>query len=210
MKKKISQRLYWKQWPYKIILGKEGDERKMPWKHRFIKATDDETYAWHSQFRRWFKKNFPEAGLRQEGRISVFLKTQEQVDILVDAWNNYILEIWSPESEQALTLMENHVYDVIRPEPWYKKYPIRARILYNQEFKMRGLEQMRDAVKQIDSENWHAGGLLKTLLSDKIQSKVPYPCGQPFYLYLLDNEDAIMLKLQVGDWIDRFERQRKP
>lgn len=210
MKKKVSQRLYWKQWPYKVILGKADDNQKMPWKNRFTKSTDDDTYAWHSQFRRWFKKTFPEGGLRKEGRISVFLKTQDQVDLLIDTWNSYILEVWAPENAQALTLMENHVYDVIRPEPWYKKYPIRARILYNQDFKMRGLDQMRDAVRQIDSDNWHAGGLLKTLLSDKLLGKIPYPVGQPFYLYLLDNEDAIMLKLQVGDWIDRFERQRKP
>jgi hypothetical protein len=40
--------------------------------------------------------------------------------------------------------------------------------------------------------------------------KIPFACGQPYYLYLLDNDDAIMLKLQAGDWVERFERQRKP
>lgn len=212
MKTKVSQRLYWKQWPYKIILGKDSDNQKKQhvWKNRWTKNIDDETYSWQSQFKRWFKKTFPEGGLRRESRISVFLKTQEQVNLVVDSWNSYVLEVWGPENAKALSLMENHIYDVIRPDPWYKRYPIRARILYSPEFKMRGLDQMRDAVNQIEPHNWHAGGLLKTLLSSDIKGKVPFPYGQPFYLYLLDNEDAIMLKLQVGDWIDRFERQRKP
>jgi hypothetical protein len=208
MKKRVSQRLFWKKWPYKVILGKDSD-RGHAYKHRFTKKDDDDTYAWKSQFMRWFKKHHPDSGLRNEVTISVFVKTKDEVDNIVDTWNSLILEVWAPENEQALALMENHVFDVIRNDPWYKKYPVRARILYTQDFKLHGLNAMRDAVDQMDAEAWYAGGQLKTLLSDKTAKQL-YPVGQPFYLYLSDNEDAIMLKLQVGDWIDRFERQRKP
>jgi len=208
MKKCVSQRLFWKKWPYKIILGKDSDRRPV-WKNRFVKNSDDETYAWKSQFMRWFKKHHPDSGLRNEVRISVFLKTKEEVDSIVDTWNNLILEVWEPENEQALALMENHVFDVIRKDPWYKKFPVRARILYTQDFRLNGLDAMRNAVDQMDADTWYAGGQLKLLLSATASRHI-YPVGQPFYLYLSSNEDAIMLKLQVGDWIDRFERQRKP
>lgn len=216
MKKCVTQRLYWKQWPYKIILGEESKEvraNNFSWHARsnFIKPTSKESAAWKSQLRRWFKKNFPNGGIRQETRISLFLHTQEEVDLVLDSWKNLVLELWEPASSEALTLMQDHVHDVVREHPWYRRYPIRARILYSQEFKTNGIGQLKEIVDQLDEENWHAGGLLNTLLKhgNKL-TKLPWPCGQPFYLYLADNDDAVMLKLQAGDWIERFERQRKP
>lgn len=210
MKRKITQRLFWKQWPYKIVLGNKTEEKQTVWQKRFTKHVDDETYAWKSQFRRWFKKTLPDGGLRHETRISVFLKNKDEADLVIETWPNLILELWAPENPQALTLMQDHVHDIIRENPWYKKFPIRARILYSREFKVEGLGIMRDVVSQIDEDKWYAGGLLKTLLSRHDLGKLPHPCGQPFYLYLADNDDAVMLKLQAGEWIDRFERQRKP
>lgn len=212
MKNRVTQKLFWKQWPYKIVLGEADEAARQAHKklYRYTKNIDTETYAWKSTFRRWFKKTFPAGGLRNEQTISVFLKTKDEVDLVLETWPKLILELWAPESDEALTLMQDHVYDVIRENPWYKKFPIRARILWTTEFRHQGLDLIKSAVDQMDPDLWHAGGQLKGLLSNNSTAKIPFACGQPYYLYLVDNDDAIMLKLQAGDWIDRFERQRKP
>jgi hypothetical protein len=211
MKNCVTQRLFWKQWPYKIVLGDEKDSSRWEYKlYRYTKNVDADTYAWKSTFRRWFKKTFPGGGIRNEMNISVFLKTKEEVDLVIETWPKMVLELWAPESAEALVLMQDHVYDVVRENPWYNKFPIRARILWTTEFRHQGLELIKSAVSQMDPDLWHAGGQLKALLSNSTTVKIPFACGQPYYLYLFDNDDAIMLKLQAGDWVERFERQRKP
>jgi hypothetical protein len=61
----------------------------------------------------------------------------------------------------------------------------------------------------MDSDAWHAAGLLKDLI---VRDELPkiYGWGQPLHLYLADADDAAMLRLTCGDSIERFERVRKP
>ncbi len=162
-----------------------------------------------SKFRQWFKKHHPDCGIRCESNISVFLSTREEVEHVLDTWKKYVEEIWEPADESSLSEMKDHVYDVVRDSYWYKKFPIRARVLYTPEFRLNGLPMLRDALSSIDADSWTAKGLLMDLIGEPT-GRIPWACGQPVYLYLLENEDAIMLKLQAGDWIDRFERIRKP
>lgn len=215
MKQRVTQRLFWKKWPYKVIVDLTVPERPATvHTSRWTKAytRQRELHPEWANFRRWQKKNLPTVGVRGEGGcISLFLENQEQVDQVADAWSKYIKEIWSPQNEQALDLMQSHVYDVIRTNPWYKRFPIRARILYTPEFRHNGgLDLLQQALTGIDQGDWHAAGALAMLLTKPDSKMLLWAYGQPYYLYLADNDDAVMLKLQVGDWIDRFERQRKP
>lgn len=213
MKQRQTQRLFWKKWPYKIVLDLAVPEKPQPihavrWTRLAINRRESRP-EWIN-FRRWQKKNLPDCGLRSEGDCaSLFLDTQEQVDLVTDTWTSYVKEIWSPKNTAALEAMRSHVYDVIRENPWYRRFPIRARVLYTQDFRASGLAQFKQALESLEQTNWHAAGALKTLLGQD-DGRAPYAFGQPYYLYLTNNDDAVMLKLQVGDWIERFERQRKP
>lgn len=217
MKKRSTQRLFWKKWPYKVIVNLSIPERPatvptVRWTKTH--ARQREHHPEWDNFRRWQKKNLAGTGMRGEGSsISLFLETQDQVDLITDTWGKYVTEVWAPESAQALETMQSHVYDVVREHPWYRRFPVRARILYTRDFYREGIDQLRLALEGMDKENWYAAGALERLLSSQPGSKltgISYPYGQPYYLYLAGNDDAVMLKLQVGDWIDRFERQRKP
>lgn len=215
MKQRVTQRLFWKKWPYKVIVDFSVPERPATvHTSRWTKAhtRQREMHPEWANFRRWQKKTLSGTGLRGEGGcISLFLETQDQVDQVTGTWYKYVKEVWAPASDQALETMQSHVHDVVREHPWYKRYTIRARILYTSEFRRDGgLDALRDALSGIDRENWHAAGALDLLLANPSAKSLPWPYGQPYYLYLADNDDAVMLKLQVGDWIDRFERQRKP
>lgn len=213
---KVTQRLFWKRWPFKVLMKFPYDEdrtRIVTNERRTMTrwASNDnlENLRVKSQFRQWFKKHHPEGGIRSESGISVFLNTREEVDNVVDAWKKYVSEIWAPSNQTSLSLMQNHVHDVVRSSFWYKRFPIRARILYTEEFRHSGLPILRDALSGIEDDHWSAKGLLMDLINEPT-GRIPWSWGQPVYLYLLDNEDAIMLKLQAGDWIDRFERVRSP
>lgn len=216
MKHSITQRLFWKRWPYKVLLKFATDRparvtsmnsvRKY---NQWFNNDNIEDLRVKSQFRQWFKKHHPDGGIRSESGISVFLNTQEEVDNVVDTWKKHVVEVWAPSNQASLTTMQDHVYDVVRASPWYKRFPIRARILYSEDFRHSGLGSLRDALAGIEPDHWLAKGLLMDLINEPT-GRVPWAWGQPVYLYLLDNEDAIMLKLQAGDWIDRFERIRAP
>lgn len=214
MKRQTTQRLFWQKWPYKVILDFSQDSRPIipSTTSRWVRPNRSMTHPEWANFRRWQKKNLEGTGMRSEGgHISAFLATKEQLELVLDTWTKFVSEVWEPSSEEALTLMKDHVFDVVREHPWYRKYPIRARLLYTQEFQHKGLPSIRQALEGIEHENWYAAGALNVILNEKEPGfNYPWPYGQPYYLYLTDNDDAVMLKLQVGDWIDRFERQRKP
>lgn len=215
IKEKLTQRLFWKKWPYKVILGENTSKGSMGTLLSSLKfqtqptlKQDQAHYALGSGFTRWFKSHYPDYSMRKEYRISVFLATREQVDHIIDNWGKHVLEVWSPANATAVQLMQDHIHDIIRERPWYNKFSIRARILYTHDLRTRGIDDLRQAVKQVE-HGWHAGGVLQKILSDPT-TKIPYSYGQPMYLYLKDNDDAIMLRLQLNEWIDRFERQRPP
>lgn len=216
MKHSVTQRLFWKRWPYKVLLkfnttrsnrlSSLGSTRRY---NHWLDSGSIEDLRVKSQFRQWFKKHHPDGGIRSESGISVFLSTQDEVDNVVDAWKKHVVEVWAPSNAASLTTMQDHVYDVVRSTLWYRRFPIRARILYTQEFRHAGLSALRDALSGMEPDHWMAKGLLMDLINEPT-GRIPWAWGQPVYLYLLDNEDAIMLKLQAGDSIDRFERIRAP
>jgi len=211
---KQTQRLFYKKWPYKVLIkvhtGPEV-ERKPRYElystHTQLRDTD-ETYKFKSKIKRWFKRHVPDGGIRCERTISLFLHTQDEVDFICDAWESNIVEVHSPVSDQALTLLENNVYDIVRKHDWYRKYPIRARILYTKEFALEGRKLLEDSLHQLEDDDWHCKGTLMSALDDR--GILPYACGQPYYLYLKSNDDAVILRLTCGDYIERFERIRKP
>lgn len=208
---KLTQRLFWKKWPYKVILGDEvppvGKKyHTMQFASRTVK--EDQTHAIGCNFVRWFKKNYPDYAMRREYRISVFLDSREQVDHVIDNWRKHVIEVWSPANVNVIKMMKDHIHDVIRESPWYKQFSIRARIPYTHDVRDRGAEEIRQAVQQIE-HSWHAAGTLGRIIHFP-DAPLLYSYGQPMYLYLSDNEDAVMLKLQLNEWIDRFERQRPP
>ena len=47
------------------------------------------------------------------------------------------------------------------------------------------------------------------IIKNDIQPRT-YGWGQPLHLYLASSDDAAMLRLQCGDYIERFERIRPP
>lgn len=213
MKQRLTQRLFWKRWPYKILLMfSEKDQQtrdRVPRKFSRWTETLGDDIRLKIQFRQWFKKHHPEGGIRSESGISVFLDTQDEVDSVIDAWKKYVIEVWQPATDESLALMKDHVYDVVRPSLWYRRFHMRARILYTQEFYVNGLPTLQSALGGFEKDSWQARGLLMDLIANT-KGRLPWAWGQPMYLYLSDNEDAIMLKLQVGDWIERFERIRQP
>jgi hypothetical protein len=215
IREKLTQRLFWKKWPYKVILGNDTFKASKAAALHSLKfppqptlKEDQAYYSLGSGFTRWFKNHYPDYSMRKEYKISVFLDTREQVDHIIDNWGKHVLEVWAPANPNAVQLMKDHIHDIIRERPWYNEFSIRARIPYTHELRTRGIDDLRQAVKQVE-RGWHAGGVLHRILNDST-ARIPYSYGQPMYLYLKDNEDAIMLRLQLNEWIDRFERQRPP
>ena len=210
---KNTQRLFYKKWPYKVLI--KVDRGSQTEKHealglfgpRYTKE-HDETYKFKSKFKRWFKRHLPEGGIRCERTISLFLHTQDDVDFVVDSWKHNVLEVHAPESAEAMNLLKDNVYDIVRKHYWYRKYPVRARILYTREFSQEGRKALEESLQQIDRDDWHAKGTLMSALER--DGNLPYACGQPYYLYLKSSDDAVILRLTCGDYIERFERIRKP
>lgn len=226
---KNTQRLFWKKWPYKIVLGERKGRRNLsdsllPNKLRQL-AREDDTRIWSMQFYRWFKINYSDCRIRRETCTSVFVNTEEQVKEIIDSWGKYVLQVWSPTNQNALELMSNHINDVVRAKPWHGEYSIRLVIPYTKELKTQGMDQLVHALIQLEREKWHVSGLFERILDSHFDSNngvltaaiaaqkqrhLPYPYGQTFYLYLKDSDDAVMLKLQLSEWIARIERQRNP
>jgi hypothetical protein len=209
MKKHLTQKLFWKRWAYKAIIEIQPVRNSAGWSRRH---TDAERIARNNDFTRvikWVNENLPTAGQRREGNLSVFLENKEQLELLVDHWGHRVISTWEPESDSVKDMLTSHANDVVRARPWYGRFPIRARILYTDEFRQRALNDFKTAVNGLDSNDWHAKGMLSDLiLVDKLPKS--YAWGQPMHLYLASADDAAMLKLQCGDYIERFERIRPP
>lgn len=212
--KKQTQRLFYKKWPFKVLVKVDTGPKVERASSQALYSTytqmrdTDETYKFKSKFKRWFKRHLPDGGIRCERTISLFLNNQEEVDFVCDAWTHNVLEVHAPESEEAMVLLKDNVYDIVRKHNWYRKYPVRARILYTRDFASDGRKLLEDSLKQIEDDDWHCQGTLMSALDD--HGNLPYACGQPYYLYLKSNDDAVILRLTCGDYIERFERIRKP
>ena len=208
MKVRNTQKLFWKQWPYKAVVEIRPSIRMSEWR----RTTHEERKQRQQDFEiieRWCKSRFPEAGIRKESHLSIFLSSQEELDTLIDHFGHRILEVWKPINDTAKEMLLAHSYDIVRAKPWYNKYPIRARISYNTEFRTQHLPAFKQAVSSISDGDWFAAGLLKELI-EKDEIPRVYGWGQPLHLYLASADDAAMLRLTCGDSIDRFERVRKP
>jgi hypothetical protein len=208
MKIRNTQRLFWKRWPIKAIIQITAP-RQVSGGWRVTREVSLERQQEFARVERWCKTHFPDAGIRKETHLSLFLENEAQLEELLDYYGHKIIEVWKPSSETAKDLLLSHTYDIIRAKPWYGKFPIRARISYNNDFRANGLLAFKEAVNAMDPESWHAAGLLKELI---VKEELPrlYGWGQPLHLYLADADDAAMLRLMCGDTIERFERVRKP
>jgi hypothetical protein len=210
MKIHNTQRLFWKRWPIKAVIEITAS-RKSPINNTW-RLTREQASERHAEFaivQRWCKSHFPDAGIRKESHFSIFLETEEQLTTLLDGYGHRIIEVWKPANDAAKELLLAHTYDIVRAKPWYNKFPIRARIKYDDQFRTSKLSSLKDVVNAMDPNDWHAAGLLKDLITkDKLQR--PGSWGQPLHLYLASADDAAMLRLSCGDGIERFERVRKP
>lgn len=207
MKEHRTQRLFWKKWPYKVILSADAGTQSMasnpsPWARR----RDTSRLLAMRNLKNWILERFPDAGIRCETNVSVFLATEEEFQRLLDSYGHKVLEVWKPESTTAKDLLVEHEFDVVRERPWYGKYPIRARIPFNNSFRQNGVKAIQDILPSLNE--WHCAGILKDLLDNNRNNA--YGWGQPLHLYLADAEDAAMLRLCCGDYIERFERVRNP
>lgn len=208
MKVHNTQRLFWKQWPYKAIVEIRPNISQISWR----RSSNEERKQRQQDFdmvERWCKTKFSNAGIRKETNLSIFLSTQEDLDTLIDHYGHRILEVWKPVNDSAKEMLLEHSYDVVRAKPWYNRFPIRARIPYNNDLRNIHLPSLKQAVQSFDSEDWFAAGLLKDLI-DRPELPRTYGWGQPLHLYLANADDAAMLRLMCGDCVDRFERIRKP
>jgi hypothetical protein len=206
MKEHRTQRLFWKKWPYKAII--EVPARSIGgWTSR--RTPNPDRTANITKIKDWCKKNLEDYGIRCETFVSVFVRTEEELNELLDQYGHRITEVWKPESVTAKDILLQHEYDVVRANPWYGKFTIRARINYNSDFRVKAVDNFRAAVRSLEPGDWHCAGLLKEVLqSDTIPSRFGW--GQPLYLYLASAEDAAMLRLQCSEYIERFERIRPP
>ena len=204
MKQSKTQKLFWKKWPYKATIKLDNENNGNPWSRGW--RTSHARLESIRQFRDWAAIRFPEAGIRCETHLSIFLSTEEELEDLIDAYKHKILEVWRPVSNSALDKLLEHEYDIVRDRPWYGKYPLRARIPFNNEFKNKGVVALRDALHQLD--DWHCQGILERMIRGENTSA--YGWGQPLHLYLSNPDDAAMLRLMCGDYIERFERVRNP
>lgn len=205
MKEHSTQKLFWKKWPYKAILQVPASKSSFG---AYSRRNNTERLEEFSRLKEWFKNHLPDAGIRCETNLSAFLSTEEELNEVIDNWGHKVLEIWKPKSESAKDLLVQHEFDVIRDRLWYGKYPIRARIAYTAEFRLNHVPAFREAVLSLGKDNWHAAGHLLDIINKAKADR--YGWGQPLYLYLNSAEDAAMLRLQCGDYIERFERIRQP
>jgi hypothetical protein len=208
MKIHNTQRLFWKQWPYKAIIEIKPE---LYGHYGWRRVSDADRRLRHDEFNRllrWCKSRFPDAGIRRETHLSIFLSNEEELNDLINNVDGRILEVWKPENDSAKDLLLEHGHDVIRDRPWYGKYPIRARIRYNDDFRRIHVPNFKQAVASLDGA-WHAAGLLKEIIEKESLPRA-YGWGQPLHLYLENAEDAALLRLTCGDCIERFERIRKP
>lgn len=206
MKVNRTQRLFWKKWPYKVILKVETPNSTPGAFGSWTRRRDTGRMIAMRNLKSWVLERYPNAGVRCETHVSVFLATEEEFQSLLDSYGHKALEVWKPESESAKDLLVSHEFDVVRSRPWYGKYPIRARIPFNLDFKNKGVALLRDALHQVNE--WHCQGILEHMISGENTSA--YGWGQPLHLYLADADDAAILRLMCGDYIERFERVRNP
>jgi hypothetical protein len=209
MKEHSTQKLFWKKWPYKAIIGvASAGPVTYGGNFSYSRRNNPERVSEFARLKEWFKNYLPEAGVRCETNLSVFLSTEAELTEVLDTFGHKVTEIWKPASDSARDLLVEHEFDVVRDRLWYGKYPIRARIAYSSEFRIKHIPAFREAVLSLGEGNWHAAGQLLDII---IKSKADrYGWGQPLHLYLASAEDAAMLRLQCGDYIERFERIRKP
>ena len=207
MKVHNTQRIFWKKWPYKAIVKISETQRL----HSFRFTREQRMLRQHEfqHIKIWCEMNLVDFGIRCETNASVFVNTSEELDKLVDHWGERVIEVWQPENDSAKELLMGHSYDVVRANPWYGRFPIRARIHYDDNFRHNAIPLLKSAVAGLDPTDWHARGLLYELLTKDKQPK-HFGWGQPLHLYLATNDDAAMLRLQCGDYIQRFERIRSP
>lgn len=204
-----TQKLFWKQWPIKAIIS-NGKNSTGSGKSYFLSRDER-----HQRMKNMadvvniVKRELPNAGIRREGNVSVFVNNEAELAQLVDLFGSRICEVWKPKNETASKLLFEHTADVIRDRPWYGRFTMRARILFTPHFKTNEALNFKAAVNSLEEEKWHAAGLLKDVISsNRYQTHGAW--GQPMYLYLSDSEDAALLKLQCGTVIERFERIRPP
>lgn len=206
MKEHRTQRLFWKKWPYKVTLSVDSSSYSQsnltPWARR----RDSSRLIAMRNLKSWVLERFPDAGVRCESHVSVFLATEEELQSLLDSYGHKVLEVWRPESDSAKDLLVEHEFDIVRERPWYGKYPIRARIPFNIELSRNGIKTIQDALPSLSE--WHCAGILYNMLTG--QKTNAYGWGQPLHLYLADADDAAILRLMCGDYIERFERVRNP
>lgn len=211
MKEHHTQKMFWKKWLYKAIIEiRPARQERSYGNHRFLftKENHRERTLEINRIKAWCTNNFSGCGLRCEGNLTVFLNDPSQIDTLVDQWGPRILEVWRPANDQAVDLLLEHTHDIIREKPWYGKYPIRAKILYNSDFRENALDMFKTAVKGMDPDDWHASGQLAIII--RADTAAGWSWGQPLHLYLASADDAAMLRLQCGSYIERFERVRPP
>jgi hypothetical protein len=210
MKTHNTQKLFWKKWPYKAIVEITPARGSH---NGWGRANNSETLKLRSrsvnQAKAWCSKTFEDVGLRSESNLSVFLSTEEELNSLIAYFGDKVLETWSPVNISAKDLMLNYEYDVIRSRPWYGRFSIRARIKYNNDFRVKAVDNFKSAVNALDPDDWYCAGLLMKIIKNDIQPRT-YGWGQPLHLYLASSDDAAMLRLQCGDYIERFERIRPP
>jgi len=209
MKIHNTQKLFWKKWPYKAIVEITPYRGSHGWGRARSPETTRQRNISINQAKSWCLKMFEDVGLRSESHLSVFLSTEEELNTLIGYFGDKILEVWKPVNDSARELMINHEYDVIRSKPWYGRFPIRARIKYNNDFRVKAVDNFKIAVKSLDPSDWYCAGLLERIIIEDTLPKV-YGWGQPLHLYLVSADDAAMLRLQCGDHIERFERIRPP
>lgn len=209
MKEHSTQKLFWKKWPYKAIIGvAPAGPATYGGNFSYSRRNNPERVSEFARLKEWFKNHLPEAGIRCETNLSVFLSTEAELAEVLDIFGHKVTEVWKPASESAKDLLIEHEFDVVRDRLWYGKYPIRARIAYSSEFRTKHVPAFREAVLSLGNGNWHAAGQLLDIITKSKADR--YGWGQPLHLYLASAEDAAMLRLQCGDYIERFERIRKP
>jgi len=206
MKQHDTQRLFWKKWPYKAIIEISARRIGHAAGFSYSRRNNSERQEEFARLKSWFKNHLPDAGIRCETNLSVFLSTEAELAEVLDAFGSKVIELWKPASDSSRELLIEHEFDVVRDRLWYGKYPIRARIPYTTDFRTKHVQTFREAVLSLGDDVWHAAGHLKDIIT---ASKVDrYGWGQPLHLYLASAEDAAMLRLQCGDYIERFERVR--
>lgn len=212
MKTHNTQKLFWKRWPYKVIIEIVNQKHLYgpgSWAYRTNPILRAERTAEFNNIITWCQVNLSDVGFRKESHLSLFLNSQEELQKVLDHWGERVLATWIPESDSVKDQLLTYGHDVIRKKPWYGRFPIRARICFTDEFRLTGIEVLRSALSNIDENDWIAKGLL----FDSIKNAKPtksYGWGQPTHLYIASQEDAMMLRLQCGAYIERFEKIRTP